>query len=355
VRDAASFQRAADKIGYAFNWFYADPERIAYFNSGANPVRARRVDHAFPVRARRSTEWKGWDPDRHIASFASFAKHPQAIDQKYLVSWNNRQALGFAGPDENVFSSVYRSLLLEDPLKAKLKGGRKLTLPEVVDVMEVAGTGDLRAHSVLPLALRVIGRPKDAKLRQAVDLLQQWRRAGGRRIDGDRDGTYEHEDAIRIMDAWWPRWVRAEFQPRMGKAAVGRLLATTQLDNAPNNHGDHLGSAYQGAWYGYVRKDLRTILGRKVKGRYVQRYCGGGKLKRCRSRLRASLRAALSVPASELYGDDEVCRDEGQAGDQTCYDAVRFRPVGGATQPLIPWINRPTYQQVNEIQARVAR
>ena len=76
--------------------------------------------------------------------------------------------------------------------------------------------------------------------------------------------------------------MRAEFQPKMGKAAVDRLLATTQLDNAPNNHGDHLGSAYQGAWYGYVRKDLRTVLGRKVKGRYVQRYCGGGKLKKCR-------------------------------------------------------------------------
>ncbi len=355
VRDVGSFQRAASKIGYAFNWFYADAERIGYFNSGDNPVRARRVDHAFPVRARRSTEWKGWDPDRHTASFSSFSRHPQAIDQKYLISWNNRQALGFAGPDENVFSSVYRSLLLEDPLKAKLKGGRKLTLPEVVDVMEVAGTGDLRAHSVLPLALRVIGRPKDARLRQAVDLLQQWRRAGGRRIDGDRDGAYEHEDAIRIMDAWWPLLVRAEFQPRMGKAAVEGLLATTQLDNAPNNHGDHLGSAYQGAWYGYVRKDLRTVLGRKVKGRYGQRYCGGGRLKRCRSRLRASLRAALDVPASRLYDGDEVCKDAGQPGDQTCYDAVRFRPVGGATQPLIPWINRPTYQQVNEIQSRVGR
>jgi hypothetical protein len=157
------------------------------------------------------------------------------------------------------------------------------------------------------------------------------------------------------MDAWWPRWVRAEFQPKMGKAAVDRLLATTQLDNAPNNHGDHLGSAYQGAWYGYVRKDLRTILKRKVKGRYVMRYCGGGKLRTCRNRLRSSLKAALKVPASALYGDDEVCKAEGRAGDQACYDMVRFRPVGGATQPLIPWINRPTYQQVNEIQSRVPR
>ena len=278
------------------------------------------------MRARRSTEWKGWNPDRHTASFASFAKHPQAIDQQYLVSWNNRQALGFAGPDENVFSSTYRSVLLEDPLKAKLRGGRKLTLPEVVDVMEVAGTGDLRAHAVLPLALRVIGRPKDAGLRQAVATLQAWRRAGGRRIDGDKDGVYEHSDAIRIMDAWWPRWVRAQFQPRMGKAAVDRLLATTQLDNAPNNHGDHLGSAYQGAWYGYVRKDLRTILGRKVKGRYVMRYCGGGKLRKCRNRLRSSLKAALKVPASALYGDDQVCQEEGKAGDQACYDAGPLPP-----------------------------
>ncbi len=63
----------------------------------------------------------------------------------------------------------------------------------------------------------------------------------------------------------------------------------------------------------------------------------------------------MRVPASELYGKDPVCAEAGQAGDQTCFDSVRFRPVGGATQPLIPWINRPTYQQVNEIQTRVPR
>jgi hypothetical protein len=34
---------------------------------------------------------------------------------------------------------------------------------------------------------------------------------------------------------------------------------------------------------------------------------------------------------------------------------VRFSPVGATKQPLIHWINRPTYQQVNEIQRRVPR
>ena len=51
VKDTASFQRAAAKIGYTFNWFYADAEHIAYFNSGANPVRAAASSHDFPVAA----------------------------------------------------------------------------------------------------------------------------------------------------------------------------------------------------------------------------------------------------------------------------------------------------------------
>jgi hypothetical protein len=34
---------------------------------------------------------------------------------------------------------------------------------------------------------------------------------------------------------------------------------------------------------------------------------------------------------------------------------VNFRAVGGATQPLIHWINRPTFQQANEIQSSVPR
>ena len=76
VRDPASFQRAASKIGYTFNWFYADAEHIAYFNSGANPVRARRVDHDFPVRARRSLEWRDWDPESWTARFTPFERAP---------------------------------------------------------------------------------------------------------------------------------------------------------------------------------------------------------------------------------------------------------------------------------------
>ena len=91
---------------------------------------------------------------------------------------------------------------------------------------------------------------------------------------------------------------------------------------------------------GAVRADARAAGARPA-----------ARLKRCRRALRRSLRAALAVPASEIYGGDPKC----PTADQWCFDAVSFRATGGATQPLIHWINRPTFQQVNEIQARVPR
>jgi acyl-homoserine lactone acylase PvdQ len=351
VHSPRTFQRAASKVGYTFNWFYTDPRHIAYFNSGADPVRAAHVDPDVPVRASKATEWRGYDPDTWTARFLPAKRHPQAIDQKYLVNWNNKQARGLRGPDDNVYSSVYRSVLLEDRLKAALRRGRKLTLPGLIDVMEMAGSEDLRAHADLPLALRIVGRPKDPALRAAIAELRAWRRAGGLRRDSDRDGTYEHSDAIRIMDAWWPLWVKAQFEPKLGRRAYERLTSTLAIDNPPNNHGDHLGSAYQGAWYGYVRKDLSTVLHRKVRGPYHRRYCGGGRLSRCRSVLRRTLKAAIAVPASQVYAGDTLC----QNGDQLCFDAIRFRPTGGATQPLIHWINRPTYQQAVSVGHAVPR
>ena len=351
VRGPRGFRRAAAKIGYTFNWFYADPRHIAYFNSGENPVRARGLDYDFPVRGLRRFEWRGWDPSTWQARFTPARAHPQVVDQRYLVNWNNKQAHAYASSDENAYSSTYRSVLLEDRLKRAIRGRRKLTLARLIDVMEMGGSGDLRAHVDLPLALAILGRPRDPVVRHAVSELRGWLRAGGLRRDHDGDRVYEHADAVRIMDAWWPLWVRAEFQPRLGRRAFDLLARTIAIDNPPNNGGQHLGSAYQGSWYGYVRKDLRTVLHRRVRGRYAVRFCGGGSLRRCRRALARTLKAAARTPATSVYPADGTCR----AGDQWCFDAIRQRPVGGATQPLIQWINRPTFQQANEIRNRVGR
>jgi acyl-homoserine lactone acylase PvdQ len=342
VRSPATFKRAANKIGYTFNWFYADSKHIAYFNSGQDPVRAPGTDPNYPVWGRKLLLWRGFLPA---------ARHPQAVDQRYLVNWNNKQARGFAASDENAYSSTYRSVLLERQVKRRLRGGRKLTLPGLIDAMGVGGAGDLRAVVDVPLALKIMGRPRDPAVRRAVGELRAWVRAGGLRKDADGDGAYEHADAIRILDAWWPRWVRAEFRPTLGRAAYDRITSLLAVDNPPNNGGEHLGSAYQGSFYGFVSKDLRMALHRRVRGRYARRYCGRGSLARCRRALERTLKAALAEPATAVYPADGVCK----AGDQRCFDSIRQRPVGGETQPLIDWINRPTFQQANEIQHSVPR
>ena len=149
------------------------------------------------------------------------------------------------------------------------------------------------------------------------------------------------------MDAWWPLLMKAEFEPTLGGDLFKAIQNVLGLDNEPNNHGDHLGSAYQGGWYGFARKDLRTVLGMRVKGRYSRVYCGKGSLARCRAALAKSLAEAAAKPATEVY-ETAGCSD----GDQWCFDAVRHRPLGGVTQPAIHWINRPTFQQAVEVQGR---
>src|SRR5215211_2082535 len=165
----ADFQRAAHKIGYTFNWLYLDDKNVAYFNSGNNPVRPKDVDPNFPVRARTRYEWRGWNPDNLTARYTPFSQHPQVVNQSWITSWNNKQAPGFSASDANWgYSSVYRSDMLDGYIKKGLQGSNKMSLVELIDAMEQAGTTDLRGYAVLPYALKVLSRQRDPQLRDAV-------------------------------------------------------------------------------------------------------------------------------------------------------------------------------------------
>ncbi len=312
-----------------------------------NPVRAKGLNTNFPVAARYA--WQGWNPDTWQARFTPASQHPQAIDQEYLINWNNKQARGFASADANAYSSTYRSVMLEHQVELRLAHGRKMTLPKLIDAMEVGGSQDLRALVDLPLAMKIIGRPQDPALRSAAAELRAWRARAGCAMTPTATAPTSYSDAIRILDAWWPLWIRAEFGPALGADAYRTLTSTIPIDDSPNGGGQHHGSAFQGSWYGYVSKDLRTTLKRKVRGRYARRFCGT--LKHCRRVLRASLAAAIKIPATTVYSGDPLCK----AGDQLCWDSIRQRPTGGATQPLIEWINRPTFQQAVEVGHTVPR
>jgi hypothetical protein len=140
------------------------------------------------------------------------------------------------------------------------------------------------------------------------------------------------------MDAWWEPLVRAMFDPQLdglyGVVGVG-------IHDAPSSH---LGSAFQGGYYGAVKKALRQARGRRVKGKYRALRCGDGTRRGCMSAVQASLRDTVASLATRFGSDDPATWTVDPTDDE-----IRFSLGGLATSPPIPWQNRPTFQQAVQI------
>lgn len=333
TRDAASFQRAFDGVDYVFNWFYVDDRDISYFGSGLLPVRAAGANPDLPRWGDREFDWQGFQP------FERKAKQTNP-PQGYLTSWNNKQAPGFSAADNQWgYGPVYRSLLLDDRIEERIAGGKKVTRVGLVDAMAEAAVTDLRGEQLLPLLLDVIGA--DPAQAEAVALLRAWVADGAQRVDRDRDGAYSHAAAIALFDQWWEGPAGEAVARDVLRGTLGELV-----DQLPKGLDDHprlgVGSAWNGvAWYGYVSKDLRQLLGRPVEGRWSRSYCGGGVLATCRTELRASLAAAVERATAE--------QDAASVGDLTydkAEDFIRSTTGGLVGVRPIDWQNRPTFQQV---------
>ncbi|MEU3255315.1 penicillin acylase family protein [Streptomyces sp. NPDC006997] len=349
VKGPADFQRATQHINYTFNWFYADAEHTAYYNSGDNPVRAAGVDGEFPVWARPAHEWRDWTPETNTASYTPPSAHPSSTDQDYYISWNNAQAKEYAVAPWGD-GSVHRGNLLDDRVKRLVAQGG-VTRPALVKAMAEAGLTDLRAEDVLPKLLRVLDSAPvtDPAVADAVQKLTAWVSSGAKRTETAAGSKkYAHADAIRVLDAWWPLLVKAEFEPGLGSDLFGAVTANLPVDESPSAaHGPtgaHAGSSFQYGWWSYVDKDIRAVLGEQVSGPLARTYCGGGTLGGCRDVLTSTLKQAAGRTAAQVYPGDEHC----SAGDQWCADAIIHRALGGITQAPISWQNRPTYQQVVE-------
>jgi acyl-homoserine lactone acylase PvdQ len=349
VTGPATFQSAVQHINFTFNWFYADSTHTAYYNSGSNPVRATGVDAEFPVWARAAYDWQGWNPATNTATYTPASAHPNSIDQDYYISWNNKVAADYTMASWGA-GSVQRGNLLDDRVK-KLVAAGNVTRTSLVQAMADAALTDLRAEDVLPDLLTVLNSQPvtDPAAAAAVSKLSAWVTAGAKRTETSSGSkTYANADAIRILDAWWPLLVNAEFQPGLGSNLYNAVTANLPIDESPSAAhgptGSHAGSSFQYGWFSYVDKDIRAVLGESVQGPLAQKYCGGGTLTGCRNILISTLKTAAGKTAAQVYPGDELCA----AGTQWCADAIVQRMLGGIKHPNISWQNRPTYQQVVE-------
>ena len=81
--------------------------------------------------------------------------HPNVVDQRWITSWNNKQAPAYSAADgQYAYGPQFRNQVLDDRIKAGIRGPKKMSLTQLVSAMEDGGTVDDRGPYVLPWVFR---------------------------------------------------------------------------------------------------------------------------------------------------------------------------------------------------------
>jgi acyl-homoserine lactone acylase PvdQ len=308
------FWNIGNEFGFTFNWGYVSRKFTSYFSSGRLPRRPPGLDRRLPTLGDGNYEWTG---------FLSESEHPHDTSGPggLLLNWNNRSAPGFMHGDDEPYGSVHRVELFD-------KWPRHALLTDNVGIMNRAATEDVRSP-VWPVVSRVLhtGPAPSARDQKVVDLLDDWVGRDAPRLDADGDGFYD-DPGPAIMDEVWRPIAESVVNPVFGSL-------TPDL-NAVRNLGGLSGESY-------VDKDLRTLLGERVQDPFNLSYCGDGSLARCRNSLWDAVHRGADRLTSQLGEADPA---------KWTKPAARTRFVPGLLPNTFPTTNRPTFQQVLELQRK---
>ena len=323
-----TFLKAISKAPGSFNWLYVNKDDVFYFHSGLFPTRAVGVDYDLPSWGTGEWEWTGFVPTE---------QHPQELNpaKGYATSWNNKPAPDWHAADSNYsYGMTYRSQMLDKLLEEALVDA-PLHAGQMVEVMADAGYTDLRGQEILPLALDMIGT--EPGLEPVLAKLSDWVAAGTQRRDRNDSGDYDNGSAIAIMDAWFQPMIDATLGPQLS-AFYGDI--PIKFDDKPSE----IGSAYQSGYYGYLRKTFLMAMGEPVSSPYTVLKCADGTEAGCRAALVASLNEAVSDLTAEFSS-----ADPNDWNVDPYVETIQFRPFGLAEVEGMPWVNRPTFQQVVQV------
>ena len=320
VHNPEQFFEAANKLETTFNMAYIDSKHIAFFSTGRLPVLAAGTDPSLPTFGNGHYEWQGVLP---------LAAHPHAIDPASgtLLNWNNKPAPGWGAASDNYFEGPVHRVQLYKGFHTKMKEFND------VQIMNRAATQDLRAVQVWPVIKQVLaGEPAPSKLAgEAADMISSWLERGASRLGKD----YPKAPAAAILDAAWPKIAEADLGAGLGEETLDEFASLFPPEANPP---DEQGSAYGGGWYGYVQKDLRTIVGDPVSEPYSRIYCGKGNLAACRSSLWSAIQSAA----------EELTASQGSNPAKWKAASVRIDFEPGLLPYTMRWTNRSTFQQVIE-------
>ncbi|MFY9614881.1 MAG: penicillin acylase family protein [Candidatus Dormiibacterota bacterium] len=382
THDAQSWQEGAAKIGYTFNWFYADNQDIAYYVSGHDPIRPSNLDATLPTwGGRADTNWTGFLADN---------AHPNEINppQGFLSSWNNKPAPQFGASDATYgFGPIFRQRTLADNITQQFAlHNNQITRANLVDAMEQGASVDLtgaRVEPELEAYLASAGLSLDPATTGAMMThLHGWVANGAHRIRAQHgDAEYNDASGVATMDELNPKLISAvfnsvfcanpasctpaeEFSIRGLPAGYNKLpMGFTDLPSGRN------GSSYDGGWEGYMWKVLRQLRGAAVaqpfSAEMMSHVCTGGAAA-CPGKILQAITDTYNAMKTANGGSANVggwtkndnlvfCASNSCPTQMPAYDNISFTVAGLISQPDMDWQNRPTFQQVVDFPSHRAR
>lgn len=324
--------------------------------------------------------------------YLTFAQHPQVVNppQGYIVSWNNSPAAGWWAADDHYnWGPIHRIDIEPIRFQTFLATGKKFNFANVEEIMGDAGYVDLRGQELLPLLLQIMQQGSlSGDETQAAALMQNWLNGiasdgstlngssaawinGGQGLGAWRRSrtpgtagktTYDNQPAVVLMDAWYLHLMTTvtsqlsaldpyQDAPSLSGGCVSSVLLCRQ--DAPRAQG----SAYEFGWYQPMYRMLQMALNTPGHSNYQALKCAGtGALADCRNAVLSALDSAIS----DLGGISNMANWNGtqlrnMAGDSDAtvatYDEIAPSDFSALPAQPMPWENRPSYQQIIEVQS----
>jgi acyl-homoserine lactone acylase PvdQ len=301
------FWDIADRFGFTFNWGYISRTATSFFSSGLVPKRAPGLDRRLPTLGTGKYEWRG---------FVDKLDHPHDVagPDGLLLNWNNQAAPGWMHGDDEHYGSVFRNEMFSGFPK-------KAALTDAVGIMNNAATEDLAGSQLWPVisAMLAKGKAPDAATGSAAKLVDAWSKKGSPRVGVPPGGPIPYPGAAVLGAAL----------PKLRQAALGGVYGPLV---------DELSNVIGGGTLSVMDKDLRSELGRPVKGPFSMRYCGKGNVSKCAGVLWAAMKSATTELTAKQGSDQSKWR--------TNQGTTSFVP--GLIPDTFPSTSRPTYQQILE-------
>lgn len=300
ARSVQEYVESTARIVSSHNILVADTQGDTYYaHAGLYPVRGPGVDPRLPALGTGEQDWQGFVP---------FAEQPQALDpaQGWVASWNNKPRPDWGDGDDTTYGVEHRVQALSDRIQALLTQDGKLS---AADFAEVGRYG----AAVEWVPRYFAGYMEEARplagsaAQQAIDRVLAW---DGERRDLDADGKYDGP-AITIFREFHEQLRRRvladELGPDLGRGSTSMLLhalAGAQASLPPSR--DYLNGVPRA-----------QVVAQAMEGAV------------------AALQARFGTPAQELW--------------LTPVRMQGFGPLGAASVPSIPWVNRGSYVQIVEL------